>query len=134
MLVLHRKLGLWLPVGGHIEEGETPEQALRRECLEEAGLEVEILGRPAFECPDQNVEMLVMPSQLQMELIKHDKEEAHHHVDFIFFCRPKKGKARLNEAEHHDIKWFSAEELDSGDITENIRFLGKKAIEAAEVG
>jgi len=24
LLVLHRKLGLWLPVGGHIEEGETP--------------------------------------------------------------------------------------------------------------
>ncbi len=41
LLVKHRKLGLWLPVGGHIESDETPEEALRREAMEEAGLEIE---------------------------------------------------------------------------------------------
>lgn len=131
LLVKHRKLGMWLPVGGHIEAHETPEEALRREILEEAGLEVEVLGRPAFECCDSNAEMLLMPNHMQMELIKHSKEPEHYHVDFVFFCRAKSGDAGLNAEEHSEIKWFSAEELGFGEITENVRILGKKAIELA---
>jgi len=131
LLVKHRKLGLWLPVGGHIEKGETPEEALRREALEESGLEIEVLGGPAFECEDENVSMLLMPHHMQMELIKHDMEKAHHHVDLIYFCRAKKGKERLNEKEAYEIKWFSESGLEGSEITENVRVLGKKAIERA---
>ena len=131
LLVKHKKLGLWLPIGGHMEKHETPEQALRREALEEAGLEVEILARPAFECSDENAAMLLMPHQMQMELIKHDREPEHEHIDFIFFCKAKKGKERLNKEEHHEIRWFSAKDLESGKITPNVRALGKKAIKLA---
>ncbi|MFA4856005.1 MAG: NUDIX domain-containing protein [archaeon] len=132
LLVRHRKLGLWLPVGGHIEAHETPEEALRREILEEVGLEVEVLSRPAFDCPDENVSVLLMPHQMQLELIKQGKEEVHHHVDFVFFCRAKRGKEKLNLAEHHEMKWFSLQGLESGEITLNVRALAKEAIKAAE--
>jgi 8-oxo-dGTP diphosphatase len=39
LLVRHRRLGQWLPVGGEIEPGETPLEAARRELCEETGLE-----------------------------------------------------------------------------------------------
>jgi 8-oxo-dGTP pyrophosphatase MutT (NUDIX family) len=38
LLIKHRRLGTWLPVGGEIEPGETPLEAARRELSEETGL------------------------------------------------------------------------------------------------
>ncbi|HVZ71207.1 MAG TPA: NUDIX domain-containing protein [Polyangia bacterium] len=39
LLVRHKRLALWLPVGGEIEPGETPLEAARRELKEETGLD-----------------------------------------------------------------------------------------------
>src|SRR5262245_49341723 len=39
LLIKHKRLGTWLPVGGEIEAGETPLEAARRELHEETGLE-----------------------------------------------------------------------------------------------
>ena len=39
LLIEHRRLATWLPVGGEIEAGETPIEAAKRELREETGLE-----------------------------------------------------------------------------------------------
>lgn len=39
LLVAHRKSGLWLPPGGHVEPGEDPWASVVRECREELGIE-----------------------------------------------------------------------------------------------
>ncbi len=40
LLVDHRKAGLWLPPGGHVEVGEAPADTVRREAAEELGIGV----------------------------------------------------------------------------------------------
>ena len=44
LLCHHRKLNKWLPLGGHVELDEEPEQAALREAREESGFEVELIG------------------------------------------------------------------------------------------
>lgn len=39
LVIKHRRLGTWLPVGGELEPGETPLEAAARELREETGLE-----------------------------------------------------------------------------------------------
>ena len=39
LLVDHRKAGLWLPTGGHVEPGEHPAATVIREAREELGIE-----------------------------------------------------------------------------------------------
>src|ERR1700728_4814961 len=40
LLVHHRRIGAWLPPGGHIEENELPHQAAIRETKEETGIDI----------------------------------------------------------------------------------------------
>ena len=46
LLHKHKRLGLWLQPGGHIEPGETPWDAARREAEEETGLRFEPWSDP----------------------------------------------------------------------------------------
>jgi len=43
LLVKHKKLGLWLNPGGHIDPGELPHEAAEREFYEETGVFVEAI-------------------------------------------------------------------------------------------
>lgn len=38
LVIEHRRLATWLPIGGELEPGETPLEAARRELSEETGL------------------------------------------------------------------------------------------------
>jgi len=108
LLVHHRKLDKWLPLGGHIELDEDPEQAALREAHEESGYEVELLGeRPPTTGPGTRA--LIAPRFLDIHRIN----ETHEHIGLIYWARPKAGAATLAAEEHHDLRWCTEEELDS---------------------
>lgn len=129
LLVHHRELNAWLPVGGHVELDEDPEQAALREAREESGLEVELLGeRPPVTGPGTRA--LIAPRFLDIHRI----HAGHQHVCLIYWARPKHGQVRLASAEHHAIGWWTSEELDrlQPPVSEPVKWYCRKALE--EVG
>src|SRR5258708_30919425 len=128
LLIHHRKLDKWLPLGGHIELDEDPEIAAIREAKEESGLDVELLGeRPPTTEPVTRA--LIAPRFLDIHRITH----THEHIGMIYWARPRNGTLTLSPGEHHDIRWCSAQDLDqlNPPISAPIRWYCLKAIAEA---
>ncbi len=51
LLLKHRRLGIWVQPGGHIDTGETPWEAALREVWEETGLQAQLSGAPRKDLP-----------------------------------------------------------------------------------
>jgi 8-oxo-dGTP pyrophosphatase MutT (NUDIX family) len=108
LLIHHRKLDKWLPLGGHIELDEEPEQAALREAREECGFEVELLGeRPPTS--GNGTRALIAPRFLDIHRIT----DTHEHIGMIYWARPKNSaEPKCATEEHHEIRWCSSDDLD----------------------
>lgn len=126
LLIHHRKLDKWLPLGGHIELEEDPEMAALREAREESGLEVELIGeRPPT--TESGTRALIAPRFLDIHRIT----ETHEHIGMIYWARPKRGTLTRAELEHHDLRWCAANELEAlrPAMSNAVKWYCRKAIE-----
>lgn len=125
LLIHHKKLNKWLPIGGHIELDEDPEEALFREIKEECGLEVDILGeKPQVE--SRGTKFLYPPIFSDI----HDISDTHKHVGLYYFAKAKSDNIVLNRKEHNEIRWFKEEDLDKPELNldEAVKFYAKEAL------
>jgi 8-oxo-dGTP pyrophosphatase MutT (NUDIX family) len=132
LIIHHRKLNKWLPLGGHIELDEDPEQAALREAKEESGLDVELLGeRPPTTSPGTRA--LIAPRFLDIHRIN----DTHEHIGMIYWAKPLLAEGHHNQItklakeEHHDIRWCSADDLETlqPPMPEAVKWYCLKAIE-----
>src|SRR5271166_4905676 len=142
LLIHHRQLGKWLPLGGHIELDEDPEQAALREAKEESGLDVELLGeRPPTTSPGTRA--LIAPRFLDIHRIN----ETHEHIGMVYWARPKivaqasclshpethrqDARATLATEEHYDIRWCASDDLErlSSPMTNAVKWYCRQAIQ-----
>jgi ADP-ribose pyrophosphatase YjhB (NUDIX family) len=104
--------GQWSIPGGAVELGETLRQAAAREALEETGLVVE---------PGEVLEVF--------DSIYRDREGKcqYHYVLVDFLCRPVGGELRAG-SDAGEVRWISAEELSSLELSESARRVLHKAL------
>lgn len=97
LLIDHKKLGKWLPAGGHIEPNESPEEAAIREVKEETNLSVDLIP----------MNSLSTAWGVQENFIK----ENHYHYDVIYLAKPTTDDIKQNLDETNGIKWFDVNEI-----------------------
>lgn len=86
LLVHHKRIGAWLPPGGHIEQYEMPHEAAVRETLEETGIAVCIKSPPVPQTG--RADAFFMPSPLCLHAVRAvEKGEELYHLDLAYLCQ-----------------------------------------------
>jgi len=127
LLVNHPRYNKWIPMGGHVELDEDPEEALFREIAEETGLEVTVLStRPEMVSP--GTKFLLTPAYMDV----HEANPPHKHIGLIYFARAHSGKFTLSR-EHTDMRWLTEADLQDPqyDLSPSVQFYAQQALAAA---
>jgi 8-oxo-dGTP pyrophosphatase MutT (NUDIX family) len=94
VLHLHKRLGRWMQPGGHIDPGETPPEAARREAIEEIGLDVEHPGTG--------------PRLIHLDV--HEAALGHTHLDLRYLLIGPDADPDPPPGESPEARWFSWDE------------------------
>ncbi|MCX6125528.1 MAG: NUDIX hydrolase [Proteobacteria bacterium] len=110
LLTHHRKLNMWLQLGGHSDGNPDLGDVAMTEAREESGLKelsfVQFL-KPAFN--------LNHPGEVPFDLDIHripqsGKETPHDHYDARYLIMGNEHEKHVVSEESHDVRWFSLEE------------------------
>lgn len=94
VLLRHKRLGIWVQPGGHVDPGETPWEAAVREGLEETGL--------AGTHPPGGPELVHVDA--------HDGGRGHRHLDLRYLLLAPPEDPDPPPGESPDCRWFSWDE------------------------
>lgn len=122
LMINHKKLGVWLPPGGKVDNNETPDEAAVRECLEETGVKIKLLGnKPSIK------EGLITPLGIQCNQIEKGIRD---HIDIIYAATPiENAEINFSEREAYGCKWFSQEEIKKLKTFDSVHYWYNQIIE-----
>lgn len=130
LFVYHKELQKWLPLGGHIELDEDPDEALVREVREESGIEdFEVLSsKPGIEAPERK--LLYVPAYMDV----HPISPTHNHIGLTYFLRVHSDAVQLAEEEHDEIRWLTEDDLDDPrfKLEPGIKFYAREAMKQSK--
>ena len=125
LLHYHKRQKKILPVGGHIDRDELPEETAVREAREEAGLDITLYQPdPTEDFQMQEVRGLIKPAHMLLETIN----PYHEHIDAIFYATTDTDELKPQDGESEDLKWYSKEDLQQKDIPNDVRVLALEAL------
>jgi mutator protein MutT len=97
--------GKWEFVGGGVDFGENPTNALIRECKEEIGVDVEVIR--------------ILP-QVTSDIQKFDNGDELHVLALPYECKIISGNPKSTDVEIGEVKFFKLGEISKLDAFENI--------------
>jgi 8-oxo-dGTP pyrophosphatase MutT (NUDIX family) len=96
VLLEHKRLGIWLQPGGHLDPDETPWDAALRESREETGLDLRFAGP---------IDDAGVPELIHLDV--HDGGRGHTHLDLRYLLDGDDRDPAPPEGESQEIGWFS---------------------------
>lgn len=112
LLCHHKTFNRWVQPGGHIEQGETPEETALRETYEETGVRIKLVGE-RFPREDD----FLRPLGIQ----KNRGKDGNIHVDITYVGIPLSQDMIISDDEIDRFAWFSMEELKDLDVFQDIK-------------
>lgn len=126
-LAWHRRMGGWLPTGGHQDAGETIEETALREAREEAGVDAQLLALPL---PDGFPHPVVAGPWWIVEVPAGPDNHTpapHVHRDHVFVGEVDVA-APVADCEC-EVAWFSRDELaQAAGVSEDSRLQGLQVL------
>lgn len=128
LLHMHKKLGMLMPVGGHIELDETPWSAVAHELEEESGYSLKDLEimQPHVRVHQTGYEHIVVHPQPVL-MNTHLVSDEHYHSDtgYLFLAHSDPTRS-LAEGESTDLRWLTTREI--SELTDDIAWQRVKRI------
>ena len=114
LFTLHKKLGIWVQLGGHADGHPNLLEVAIKEAQEESGvLEVEPITQEIFDLSIHQIP-------------KTPKEEAHLHYDVRYLLKIKKTSPLVMSSESLDLRWISPEDFTKYNFDASILKMQKK--------
>ena len=119
LLTHHRKLGMWLQLGGHADGDTCMLDVALREAREESGMQDFRVAGPLGGGLPFDLDVHDIPA--------HNDDPAHEHHDVRYLLVANPGQPLVMSSESNDLRWFDVAEIPSVAADESVLRMHKKA-------